>query len=330
MKILDLRGTWRCRTDEAACFTAPDGRWEGTPFVLPGSACENSIGTPLHYTGETDPDTLRAPRQRYAYLAPLWLQREVDIPADFAGQAVTLFLERVNMASRLWVDDLEIGRQIVELSAPHIYDLTGKLTPGRHTLTLRLDNRDLLSLGDMASGYSPDTQDYWIGVVGRIELQICPHCHVADVQVYPAADSVRVRVVTACNIHSPERQDSGTLRFQIADADGSIVAEQQNSVRLFTSKQVNYFTLPLPNAHHWNEFTPTQYTLVTEFRCGDDVDCTETKFGMRCIAVQDKKFYLDGRQISLRGTIDCAQFPLTGYPAMDKDACLQRLGTAKE
>lgn len=142
--------------------------------MLPGSACENGIGTPLHYTGETDPDTLRAPRQRYAYLAPLWLQREVDIPADFAGQAVTLFLERVNMASRLWVDDLEIGRQIVELSAPHIYDLTGKLTPGRHTLTLRLDNRDLLSLGDMASGYSPDTQDYWIGVVGRIELQICP------------------------------------------------------------------------------------------------------------------------------------------------------------
>ena len=134
----------------------------------------------------------------------------------------------------------------------------------------------------------------------------------ADVQVYPAADSVRVRVVTACNVHSPERQDSGTLRFQIADADGGIVAEQQNSVRLFTTKQVNYFTLPLPSAHRWNEFTPTQYTLVTEFRCGDDVDCTETKFGMRCIAVQDKKFYLDGRQISLRGTIDCAQFPLTG------------------
>ena len=46
-----------------------------------------------------------------------------------------------------------------------------------HTLTLRLDNRDLLSLGDMASGYSPDTQDYWIGVAGRIELQICPLCH---------------------------------------------------------------------------------------------------------------------------------------------------------
>lgn len=129
MKILDLRGTWRCRTDKAACFTAPDGHWEGSPFVLPGSACENGIGTPLHYTGETDPDTLRAPRQRYAYLAPLWLQREVDIPADIAGQAVTLFLERVNMASRLWVDDLEIGRQIVELSTPHTYDLTGKLPP---------------------------------------------------------------------------------------------------------------------------------------------------------------------------------------------------------
>lgn len=55
MKILDLRGTWRCRTDEAACFIAPDGRWEGTPLCCPAlpaktaSARRCTIAHPLGY-----------------------------------------------------------------------------------------------------------------------------------------------------------------------------------------------------------------------------------------------------------------------------------------
>ena len=37
--------------------------------------------------------------------------------------------------------------------------------------TLKIDNRNLLNLDTMASGYSVDTQGYWNGVIGRIELQ---------------------------------------------------------------------------------------------------------------------------------------------------------------
>ena len=38
---------------------------------------------------------------------------------------------------------------------------------------------------------------------------------------------------------------------------------------------------------------------------------------MRTIKTENKKILLNNRQISLRGTIDCAIYPLTGYPPMD-------------
>ena len=330
MKILDLSGQWRCQTNASDIADFCEFSAEIHPFTLPGSACENGIGTPLCYNGETTPDVLRAPRQRYAYVGPLLLRREIEVPADFGGQSLTLFLERVNIASRLWVDDIEIGRPIVELSTPHCYDLMGRLAPGHHTVTLCVDNRDCLSLGDMASGYSPDTQDYWNGIIGRIELQARPLCHIADVQVYSRPDGVRVRLVTACTVHSPEHQAHGTVTLRVLDPYGKTAAEQTSFLTLHTAKQVSYYTLPLQSVRWWNEFDPALYTLEVSFTCGSDTDYTTVPFGIRIPEVRGKRFVLNGRPLSLRGTIDCAQTPLTGYPPMTKAAWLERLRPAKE
>ena len=265
METLSLHGVWRCKRDPEATFAFAGQRWQGEPFTLPGSACENRIGTPLVWDGETNPDALRAPRERYESIGPLWLQREVDVPPSFAGQAICLFLERVSLCSRLWVDGEEIGRPVVTLSAPHEYDLTGRLGPGRHTLTLCIDNRDCIGLGDMASGYSPDTQGFWNGVIGRIELQARPLCHLADVQVYPQEAGVQVRLAEACTVHSPEQRQQATVLLQVTAPDGTLAASRQFSVSLFTARQVDRFTLPLQNIRWWDEFDPALYTLTAEF-----------------------------------------------------------------
>ena len=94
-------------------------------------------------------EAARAPRERYEYIGPLGLQREIEVPGELEGKCVRLFLERVNIASELWLDGEKIDRQIIELSAPHIYNLTGRITAGMHTLTLRIDNRNLLDFGGL-------------------------------------------------------------------------------------------------------------------------------------------------------------------------------------
>lgn len=331
MNVIDLSGSWRYRTDEKdegvaagyACDTFSD---DG--FMLPGSACENKVGVKSEYSGELNKDTVRAPRERYEYIGPLWLQREVEIPEDFTG-AVKLFLERVNIASELWIDGEKIGRQITELSAPHVYDLTDKLTAGKHVFTLRIDNRNLLNIDTMASGYSVDTQGYWNGVIGRIELLREERFRVENIQVYPADNGIRVRLTEISDVHSPFERRHARLELSVSDPDGNTLGVKPFEKELFNSRQTEHLFYEMEDIRCWDEFDPALYTLNVRYECFGTVDEKSVRFGMREIKSENKKLLLNGRQISLRGTIDCAIYPMTGYPPMDSDTWIRNFKTIK-
>ena len=206
MKKLEISGNWNYKTD-AEDYGVQNGwftmEFKENPFVLPGSACENRVGVKQEYYDELTNESIRAPRERYEYIAPLWLQKKVTIPNEWEGKNIFLFLERVNIASGLWIDDKQIGRQIIDLSTPHIYRLPEDLCGGTHLLTLRIDNRNLINMDVMASGYSVDTQGYWNGVIGRMEL-ICEEVfHIDDVQIYPDEKGLDIRGVFTGDVHSP-------------------------------------------------------------------------------------------------------------------------------
>ena len=64
-----------------------------------------------------------------------------------SGRRVVLTLERPHWETTVWLDGQKIGSD-KSLVAPHVYDL-GAVTPGRHRLTIRVDNR-------MIMPYRPD------------------------------------------------------------------------------------------------------------------------------------------------------------------------------
>src|ERR1017187_6613422 len=103
------------------------------------------------------------------YLGVAWYQRDIDIPVAWRDKRVGLTLERTRWVTTVYVDDKEMGT-CRSLVAPHDCDL-GILTPGRHRLSICVDNRmqqppyryDAHSVSD-AEGST------WNGIVGRIEL----------------------------------------------------------------------------------------------------------------------------------------------------------------
>lgn len=331
MDIIDLSGSWRYRTDEndeginagyAGDVFTDDG------FMLPGSACENGVGKKREYSAELNKDTVRAPRERYEYIGPLWLQRDAEIPDGFTG-AVKLFLERVNIASELWIDGVKIGRRIVELSAPHIYDLTDRLTPGRHTFTLRIDNRNLLSLDTMTSGYSVDTQGYWNGVIGRIELRREERFRVENIQVYPEENGIRVRLSELSDVHSPFERRQAKLALSVTDPDGKELGTKTFETELYNSRQTEHLFYGIDDIRRWDEFDPALYTLKVRYECCGVTDEKSVRFGMRDIRREGKKMMINGRQLSLRGTIDCAIYPMTGYPPTDRETWIKNFKTIR-
>ena len=334
-QILSLAGNWRYKTDEQDVGIPQEYYkqvFSESTFVLPGSTCDNKIGVKKEYYDSYCKEAVRAPIERYEYIAPLWLQREIDIPDSFEGKNIRLSLERVNISSMLWIDGVQIGREIIDLSAPHSYDLTGKLSKGTHTLTLRIDNRNLVSMYEMASGYSVDTQGYWNGAIGELKLVAQELLHIERAEIFPKEDGIRVRLVTATNQHVPLEEEEAYVTLCLIDPDGKAKEELTVKITTWTSKQTDYFFYPVKNIRLWDEFHPDLYRLQITL-ADQDKNVTDEKmfsFGMRYLSVEEKQFRLNGHGLSLRGTIDCAQFPITGYPPTDEEFWKKRLLAIKE
>jgi len=157
-RIISLAGTWSFRPDPDN--KGIDAEWFKTVFAetvkLPGTTDENQKGN------KNDKRPTRHLSRPYVYFGPAWYRREIEIPQAWAGKHITLLLERTKN-SRIWIDDKFVGIR-ESLSVPHIYDLSDVLSPGRHTLTVRIDNADKPPTGN-CHAVSPDTQTNWNGIV---------------------------------------------------------------------------------------------------------------------------------------------------------------------
>ena len=120
------------------------------------------------------------------YLGAAWYQRDVEIPTNWSGKHFTLFLERAHWKSTVWIDEKEFPAND-SLVAPHITDL-GVLTPGKHRLTIRVDNRlQLPAAGHLVDSHSisDGLGAAWNGIVGKIELRAASPVWIEDLQVFP-------------------------------------------------------------------------------------------------------------------------------------------------
>ncbi|MEI3412053.1 MAG: glycoside hydrolase family 2 TIM barrel-domain containing protein [Blautia sp.] len=76
----------------------------------------------------------------------------------------------------------------------------------------------------------------------------------------------------------------------------------------------------------WNEFHPALYTLTEKYTNKDSTDEKQVTFGMRTIQSQGNQLMLNHTPLSLRGTVNCAIYPLTGYPPTDYETWKKHFG----
>ncbi len=319
-----LAGTWRFKLDTGD--TGIQDRWFAGALPdtvrLPGTLDENGVGTA---TTEKRSDRLT---RLHEYTGPAWYQREVEVPEAWRGMRVALFLERCHWETSVWVDTQAYAPQD-SLCAPHEYDLSDALTPGRHTLTIRVDNRMKHRVGDWAHSVTDETQTNWNGIVGRIELRAEPAIRIASVQVYPdvKAHSARVAVAIENRTDAPAKGHVAVI-IGMASAKGEVSAGPHG--RTVASLQVTFDeSVPL-----WDEFSPILLDAKVSMRAHAGArhyeDTRDARFGMREIGHGEHGFTMNGRPTIMRGNLECCIFPLTGYPPTDTEAWLKRFRIARE
>jgi hypothetical protein len=77
----------------------------------------------------------------------------------------------------------------------------------------------------------------------------------------------------------------------------------------------------------WDEFDPVlvKLSLTLTTKAGDKkyIHSKQVDFGMREFKSDGKYLTINGKRAFLRGRLDCANYPLTGYPPMDKESWLK-------
>jgi beta-galactosidase len=238
------------------------------------------------------------------YLGVAWYEREIEIPANWSGQRVELFLERTRWETTVYLDGRKIG-SCHSLVTPHAYDL-GIVPAGRHRLSIRIDNRMIFPYRPDGHSVSDAEGGTWNGIVGRIELRPTPPVWLDDVQVFPdlKAQSAEVRVRIG-NIGG--RPGSGTLTIGTAH---SRVSWQESGGE--TTMHIN-----LRGTTPWSEFTPELVRIRVVLASNKGIHERTVSFGMREIKAVGKQIHLNGELLCLRATHDGGGFPLTGYPPTD-------------
>ena len=329
LEKMPLAGTWSFRLD--AEDVGVKEKWFAKTFddtvQLPGTTDENHKGIK-----KDEQCTDRLSRVWY-WKGPAWYQRKVTIPESWKGKRITLFLERTKY-TRIWVDQTFCGGEDT-LSAPQVFDLTSAMTPGEHTFTVLIDNAKLPPVGP-AHAVDERTQTNWNGILGITELRATAPVWIEDVQVYPdaAKKQARVRVVIG-NITG--KAASGRLIVGCESYNASKPATfKTQAIDVMAAKRetvLEFIYEPGAEVPLWDEFQPAMLHLNIKLETAIDGLATthqqSIRFGMRDFKRVGQRLAINGRTLFLRGRLDCANYPLTGYPPMDVDAWRRVLGILK-
>ncbi|MBA4409986.1 MAG: beta-galactosidase [Odoribacter sp.] len=334
---IDLSGTWQFAMDpsDKGVSEAWFNQTLNDTLTLPGSLTTNGKGDDITlktpWIGQiVDSSFYKNPefakfREKGNIKIPFWLQpvkyykgaswyqKEVAIPEDWSGKSVGLFLERCHWESRLWVDDKEVGMRN-SLGTPHQYDLTNILPPGKHRLTLCIDNRVKdIDPGVNSHSISDHTQTNWNGIVGQLYLEARPLVKIQNIQVYPDVQNKKIAVkVKVQNLTG--KTTSVKLNLNVKE-NGTGNGESFN---LKEGENILVMILDMgADVKLWNEFHPDIYSLKASLKdkTSGQTDILTTTFGMREFKAVGKQILINGQPTFLRGTLECAIFPRTGYPA---------------
>lgn len=269
-------------------------------------------------------ETMRMMR-KYSYYGKAWYQRKITIPQSWTGRKIELLIERTR-PTHIFVDGKPAGSSLV-ISAPQLYDLSGYLKPGEHTLTVLVDNGTDCGLPkEIGSSHmwSDDTQTNWNGLLGKIELvsqnsEVC----ISDFRI---------------TAHAKLKSVSLQLKIRnntSAAIDVNLVEKKLNlnkPVRLQPGENKIEISAQLPaTTKLWSEYTPSLTKINVEVvERKKTLDVASVKLGLRDFGIEAKSFSINGQKIFLRGKHDACVFTETGYAPMDKKGWIHYFRIVKE
>ncbi|MGA3268024.1 MAG: sugar-binding domain-containing protein, partial [Verrucomicrobiota bacterium] len=239
-----------------------------------------------------------------ARVAHAWYERQVPIPVDWQGRAVSLRFDRLSTDAIIYVNGTECGR----VSWPWgTVDITKAVTPGQTA-----DVRVLVAAIPDAEMVGHFWQNAFMdvsytrarlatrGLIGDVYLESrASDPHVSDVFV---RTSTRQKSVSL-DVELTGVTNAGQVHFvaDMLDEKGNVEKSFKTDVSVeATNVQTVTVSWPWENPRLWDVEQPNLYTLRLKASGAGLDDEHDQSFGFREFWAQGKQFYLNGTIIRLR------------------------------
>lgn len=274
---------------------------------LPGTTDTNHKGS-----RNTNITTLHLNRN-YEYTGPAYYQREITIPSTWKNRTIRLFIERTK-PTKIWVDQQFAGASIL-LESPQEYDLSRFLSPGKHIITICVDNDTKQTPYGSVHVYSDDTQTNWNGIIGRFCLEASSLLHITGLKITP--DISTKQAVCQINLSQVPKSKHISLDLFVTQTETNQTITLPPAHFSLKSDSVLFVTYHFSDIHLWDEYQQPLYNINAVIHDGNQTDNRSATFGMRKFTASGTQFSINNRTTFLRGKHDGCVFPLTGFPPMD-------------
>ena len=305
-----LAGEWKVQYVQEP-GAAPGETWEAKPVVMP-----KTIAMP----GTLDP------QKPTDYKYGTWLERAIEIPADWQGRHTVLKVGRCLYGVGVYVD----GRKAGEIPGyGGELDVTSLVTPGK-AATLRLycgrlgkglETMDLLAKCAADYNYQKDPGgSYLCGPVGVFGLpeEFCMESHAPDICVqdvwYQTVVRGGARIDPIIQLWSATDRDGLSCRVRIYEpnSDKPVLEKTVPLGHLPAGASKQHLVLPAGTLKLWGILQPNLYFGQAEILDADGKQLDRTdpvRFGIR-------EFWAQGRQMWLN---DRPVYPVPGFAYQPKD-----------
>ncbi|WP_329439947.1 glycoside hydrolase family 2 TIM barrel-domain containing protein [Streptomyces canus] len=305
--VLPLDGDWRFQL-----LPAPDapvgGSWSSA--YVPGAWTVQGTDDLPQYTNVRMPFPEYPPHSPAANPTGVY-EREVDVPAEWAGRRIVLQVGAAESVLLVHVDGQPVGvSKDSHLAAE--FDLTGRVRAGARSV-VRLT---VVKWSD--ASHIEDQDQWWHGGITRsVLLYATDPLHLADVTVRASRSGelrVDCRVRDAAGALPEGWYVSGELEGHLLTQDAEFDRFNAEDERVSDFLGEARLRTVVEDVRTWNAETPELYSLTVRLHRADGTvaDTARHRTGFRDVEITGRDLLVNGERIFVRGVNRHDFHPLTG------------------
>jgi beta-galactosidase/beta-glucuronidase len=243
------------------------------------------------------------------FLEAVWYARDVEVPAEWAGQRVLLHFGAVDHDATVWADGTEVARHRGGFSSfsADLGERAGETV--RVVVRARDSRHGVQARGKQATQYANSHCVYTrtTGIWQTVWLEAVPRLHVRSLRITPNLAAGTVTVAASVTANRPGHR----LEVGLADADGP-VASAGSRADLDLTPTVTV-AIPAQRLRPWSPADPHLYDVSVRLVDGGGavVDAVDSYTGIRSVAIDGKRLLLNGEPLFQRLVLDQGWWPDT-------------------